>query len=128
MKKREPFFWFTISCGAVILAFILIPLVEMMTSPSFSALEETIKDKDVLRSIWLSLYTAGSAALVSFLLGTPLAYILARTDFRGKRLVESIIDLPIVIPWWESRFSAWPAKTTGSDESWPIWGSGSWGV
>ncbi len=98
MKKREPFFWFTITCGTVILAFILIPLVEMMTSPSFSALKETIKDKDVLRSIWLSLYTAGSAALISFLLGTPLAYILARVDFRGKRLVESIIDLPIVIP------------------------------
>lgn len=98
MKKKEPFFWFTISCGAVIMAFILVPLIEMMTSPSFSALEETIKDKDVLRSIWLSLYTAGSAALISFFLGTPLAYILARINFRGKRLVESIIDLPIVIP------------------------------
>lgn len=98
MKKREPFFWFTITCGAVILAFILIPLVELMTSSSFSSLDESMRDKDVLRSIQLSLYTAGSAAFISFLLGTPLAYILARMDFRGKRLVESIIDLPIVIP------------------------------
>nr|HPQ60196.1 ABC transporter permease [Syntrophales bacterium] len=39
-----------------------------------------------------------SAAGISFLLGTPLAYLLARRNFRGKRLVESIIDLPIVIP------------------------------
>ncbi len=98
MTKREPFFWITISCGLVIMAFILLPLIEMMTAPSFSMLKETIKDKDVLRSIWLSIYTAGLAALISFVFGTPLAYLLARTSFRGKRLVESIIDLPIVIP------------------------------
>lgn len=98
MTKREPFFWITISCGFVIMVFILLPLVEMMTAPSFAMLKETIKDKDVVRSIWLSIYTAGLAALISFVFGTPLAYLLARSDFRGKRLVESIIDLPIVIP------------------------------
>ncbi len=96
--KREPFFWITISCGLVIMAFILIPLIEMMTAPSLAMLKETIKDKDVVRSIWLSIYTAGLAALISFVLGTPLAYLLARRDFMGKRLVEGIIDLPIVIP------------------------------
>ena len=98
MRLKEPFFWITISCGIVIMAFILIPLVEMMTAPSFAMLKETIKDKDVVRSIWLSIYTAGLAAIISFVFGTPLAYLLARTDFTGKRFVESIIDLPIVIP------------------------------
>lgn len=98
MTKKEPFFWIAISCGFVIMAFILLPLIEMITAPSLSMLGETIRDKDVLRSIWLSIYTAGLAALISFVFGTPLAYLLARTDFAGKRLVESIIDLPIVIP------------------------------
>lgn len=98
MTKKEPFFWVTVSCGIVIMAFILLPLIELMTAPSFAMLKETIKDKDVVRSIWLSIYTAGLAALISFVFGTPLAYVLARTDFRGKKLVESIIDLPIVIP------------------------------
>ncbi len=96
--RREPFFWISISCGLVIMAFILLPLIEMMTAPSLAMLKETIKDKDVVRSIWLSIYTAGLAALISFVLGTPLAYLLARRDFMGKRLVEGIIDLPIVIP------------------------------
>jgi molybdate/tungstate transport system permease protein len=96
--KREPFFWITISCGLVIMAFILIPLIEMMTASSLAMLKETIVDKDVVRSIWLSIYTAGLAALISFVFGTPLAYLLARREFRGKRLVEGIIDLPIVIP------------------------------
>ena len=98
MEKREPFFWFTISSGAVIMVFILLPLIEMMTAPSVSMLKETIKDRDVVRSIWLSISTAGSAALISFIFGTPLAYFLARTRFRGRRFIESIIDLPIVIP------------------------------
>jgi len=98
MKKREPFFWFTVLCGISIMAFILLPLIEMLTAPSLSMLRETIQDKDVVRSIWLSIYTAGAAALISFFFGTPLAYLLARTNFRGKRFLESIIDLPIVIP------------------------------
>jgi molybdate/tungstate transport system permease protein len=98
MKKKEPFFWFTISCAVVILAFILLPLIEMMTEPSLSMMKETARDRDVMRSIWISIYTSGSAALISFLFGTPLAYLLARTYFRGRRFVESMIDLPIVIP------------------------------
>lgn len=96
--KREPFFWISISCGIVIMAFILLPLIQMMSAPSVEMLKESIQDKDVVRSIWLSIYTAGLAALISFFLGTPLAYLLARHDFRGKRLVEGIIDLPIAIP------------------------------
>ncbi len=96
--KREPFFWITVSCGLVIMAFILLPLIELMTAPSLAMLKETIQDKDVVRSIWLSIYTAGLAALISFILGTPLAYLLARSNFRGKRLMEGIIDLPIAIP------------------------------
>ena len=96
--KREPFFWISVSCGIVIMAFILLPLIQLLTSPSVGMLKETIGDRDVARSIWLSIYTAGLAALISFFFGTPLAYLLARHDFRGKRLVEGIIDLPIAIP------------------------------
>jgi len=96
--RREPFFWVSVSCGIVIMAFIILPLIQLITAPSLGMLRESIGDKDVLRSIWLSIYTAGLAALISFFLGTPLAYLLARSNFRGKRLVEGIIDLPIAIP------------------------------
>jgi molybdate/tungstate transport system permease protein len=96
--RREPFFWITVSCGLVIMAFIILPLIQLITAPSLGMLRDTFQDKDVVRSIWLSLYTAGLAALISFVLGTPLAYLLARSKFRGKRLVEGIIDLPIAIP------------------------------
>jgi len=98
MRKKGPFFWVFLSSGVVILAFILLPLIQMMTAPSFEMLQKTIVEKEVLQSIWLSIYTALIASFVSFLFGTPLAYLLARNNFKGKKFVESVIDLPIVIP------------------------------
>ena len=80
------------------MVFILFPLIEMVIQPSFQDLKETIQDPDVVRSIWLSIYTAGMEGLISFIIGTPFAYLLARKEFPGKKLVESIIDLPIMIP------------------------------
>jgi len=97
-RRPDPFFWVNLSIGSIILIFILLPLIEMLTAPTLQAIKETIVDDEVYRSIWLSIYTAVLAAGISFILGTPLAYILARHDFFGKRFVEAVIDLPIVIP------------------------------
>lgn len=87
-----------VAAGAVILAFIVLPLWQMVTAPTLASLWETIHDKDVLDSIALSVGTSLGAAVICLVLGTPLAYLLARRDFPGKRLVESVIDLPIMIP------------------------------
>ncbi len=96
--KIEPFFWLTVSSAGVITAFILLPLVQVLVEPSLASLWETIQDKDVRASIWLSISTSGMAAIISLVVGTPTAYLLARKDFPGKRLVESVVDLPIMIP------------------------------
>ena len=69
-----------------------------MTSSTAVDLRQSLQDGDVMRSIRLSILTAGAAAGIAFLFGTPLAYLLARHDFRGKRFLEAVIDLPIVIP------------------------------
>ncbi len=97
-KRIDPFFWIAIFSTATVVIFILFPLIEMVVQPSFQDLKDTIQDPDVVRSIWLSIYTAGMAGLISFIIGTPFAYLLARKEFPGKKLVESIIDLPIMIP------------------------------
>jgi len=98
MARKEPFFWVSVSCGIIVLAFIVLPLFEMLTAPSLAMLLETLKDKNVVHSIWLSIYTAVMAGIISFVGGTPLAYVLARSQFKGKHIIEGIIDLPIVIP------------------------------
>ena len=97
-QYRDLFFWLAVASSAVIVAFIVIPLVEMMTQPTMGALKDTLMDRDVVHSIRLSLVTAGAAALIALVLGTPLAFLLARRPFPGKKILESIIDLPIMIP------------------------------
>jgi molybdate/tungstate transport system permease protein len=97
-NKLDPFSLLTISCTFIILLFILLPLIEMIFQPSLQSLQDTIQDKDVVRSIWLSVYTSSLAALISLVVGTPFAYLLARKQFFGKKFVESVVDLPIMIP------------------------------
>jgi molybdate transport system permease protein len=52
----------------------------------------------VLDAIALSLVTTSVSLAITVALGLPLAYVLARRTFPGKRLVEVVIDLPIVLP------------------------------
>jgi len=55
----------------------------------------------VRASIALTFYDS----LIAFVCGVPLAYLLARVDFPGKRLVEGIIDVPIVVPHSAARMA-----------------------
>ena len=96
--RIDPFFCLAVLATLTVLLFILLPLIEMVAQPSLHDLKETIQDPDVFASIRLSIYTAGLAALISFIIGTPFAWLLARKTFWGKSFVESIIDLPIMIP------------------------------
>ena len=51
-----------------------------------------------MEALWLSVRLAGSVAVILLLLGTPLAYVIARTRWRGKFLLESLVALPLVLP------------------------------
>ena len=77
---------------------ITLPLLKMTFTPSFAMLMETICDKDVLAAMGMSMGTALSASFIAFVFGTPLAYLLARKKLFGKKIIEGIIDLPIMIP------------------------------
>ncbi len=98
--------WFTangmtltfVLLGAIIFLFIIVPLIKMIVSSDPKILLDTLLDSEVLSSIWLTLYAALIATAVGCILGVPLAYLLARVDFPGKTLVESLIDVPIVVP------------------------------
>jgi molybdate transport system permease protein len=50
------------------------------------------------KAIILSLWTSTVATLVAITFGTPLAYVLSRSRFRGKTIIDALIDLPIVLP------------------------------
>lgn len=84
--------------GAVIITLLLLPVLDLLFSAGFDGLLNAIADKNALQAIFTSFEAAFIATLLSFVFGVPLAYIMARKDFFGKNIIESIIDLPIVIP------------------------------
>jgi molybdate transport system permease protein len=53
---------------------------------------------DALAALRLSLITSLISLFITLILGTPLAFMLARWNFRGKSALELLIDLPIVLP------------------------------
>ena len=87
-----------VAASMMVLLFILVPLAEMILQPSMADLVETVRDEEVMSAIGRSLSCSGAAAIISCIFGTPIAYLLARAQFRGKKIIESIIDLPIMIP------------------------------
>jgi molybdate/tungstate transport system permease protein len=87
-----------LSGGLLALTAVLFPLIHLGMQDSLQTLWRTFLRGDVASAIWLSLLTSTIATLVLCLWTVPLAYALARTDFPGKRWVESIVDVPILVP------------------------------
>ncbi len=84
--------------GALLVLFVAVPLVRTVLASSPGVLWQTLADRAVREAILLTFYTSFLATLLAFVTGVPLAYLLARCDFPGKRVVEGIVDVPVVVP------------------------------
>lgn len=87
-----------IALSFVIVAFLIIPLIKLLLSIHFISYISTIKDKEVIGSIILTMKVSLFAVIFVLFTGLPLAYLIARYEFKGKSLLESIIDIPIMVP------------------------------
>ncbi|MCK4475531.1 MAG: ABC transporter permease [Methanophagales archaeon] len=98
--KREKIFILFLFLGFFLIAFVCITLGNMFykQAEDFSGLVDAAKDPVVLTAIWISISAAICSTLIAFFFGVPLAYFLARKDFFGKSIIESIVDVPLVVP------------------------------
>lgn len=78
--------------------FLLIPLLALLLRVNRAALLTHLADRAVAQALSLSLTTSALATLLALLLGTPVAYVLARRQFPGRGLLDTLIDLPMVLP------------------------------
>ena len=95
-KFRER--WFMLLMGSFLVIYIIWPLAGMFYRADWSLVASTTRDNVVIGALWRSIWTAAAATGVIAIFGTPLAYFLARQDFRGKSVLEAIIDVPIMVP------------------------------
>lgn len=95
---RSPFQLAITLASALILLFIIAPLVGMFVATSPVELFDTAKDTEVQQSIKLTIWVSLAATVFFSVAAIPFAFLLARKNFPLKSIVTGIIDLPIVIP------------------------------
>ena len=86
------------SISLVFILFILIPLAAIFVNLSPGAVFMELHNPSVLDALEVGLATSSLATIMSFAFGVPTAYLLATRDFRGKSLVDALLDLPMVLP------------------------------
>jgi len=84
--------------ASILVVFVALPLAATLFKTTPGAILQTLADREVLEALRLTFLAAAVATLIALLTGLPLAYLLARYKFTGKRLIEGLMDLPIVIP------------------------------
>ncbi len=74
------------------------PLLALVVRAPWRDLPEQLTSPAVWDALRLSLVCATCATALSLVVGVPLAWLLARTDFPGRSLVRALVTLPLVLP------------------------------
>lgn len=93
--------WFTLALAvalAGLLALVGLPLASLLLRVRVSELVARLQQPVVLDALRLSLVTSTVATALVVALGLPIAYLLALPSFRGKAALETVVQLPMVLP------------------------------
>ena len=97
MRRR----WFgallAVAIGAVVL-FLTLPVLAIFLDVPPGRLLDSLTEQGALDALWLSLQTTAAAMAIIVLVGTPAAYFLATRRFRGRDVVVTLVELPLVLP------------------------------
>jgi molybdate transport system permease protein len=80
------------------LLFLLIPLFSLFVHANPGQVFANLSDPDIMQAIQLSFVTTIITLVITLAGGTPLGYLLARGKFPGRTVLDTLIDLPIVMP------------------------------
>ncbi|OLE27551.1 MAG: molybdenum ABC transporter permease subunit [Actinobacteria bacterium 13_1_20CM_3_71_11] len=80
------------------LLLLVLPLAGLVVRTPWSTLPHQLAAPGVLTALRLSLQCATLATLVCVVLGVPLAWLLARVEFSGRRVVRALVTVPLVLP------------------------------
>ncbi|MFI7635986.1 ABC transporter permease [Nonomuraea sp. NPDC049400] len=96
VSGRPP--WMLVVPALAGLTFLVLPLAGLLIRAPWSTLPQRLAEPHVLEALRLSLVTATVATALCLLLGVPLAWLLARAEFPGRRLVRALVTVPLVLP------------------------------
>lgn len=96
MNRGTP--WFLLLPGIVALAFLLLPLVGLLTQAPWSGFAGILSSPEALAALRLSLVTSLTATGIAVLLGIPLAWLLAREVLPWTGLLRALVIVPLLLP------------------------------
>jgi molybdate transport system permease protein len=85
-------------CLAAVLTFLTLPVVAIFVDSSPAELIDSLGEEGALDALWLSLKCTAASIAIILAVGTPAAYLLATRSFRGRALIVTLIELPLVLP------------------------------
>lgn len=77
---------------------LLLPLAALLVRAPWGSMADLLGSSSLRTALRLSLLTASIATVLCVILGVPLAWILARLEFPGRRLVRAVVTVPLVLP------------------------------
>lgn len=77
---------------------LVVPLVALVLGTPWATVPEQLAQPQVRDALRLTALTSGATVVGCLLLGTPLAWLLARVDFRGRWLLRAAVTVPLVLP------------------------------
>ena len=98
MRKNKCFNILFCNLSFIVIFIILFPVINIFLKNDIQIFKQTLVDKEVISSILLTARASLYASIFGIIFGVPLAYILARGKFFGKAFLESVIDIPVIIP------------------------------
>jgi len=98
IRPEWPFLLFLVFVVAAYLGLLLLLVGANMLTVSWSQASEILKDADIQHSITLTFVTCTATAILSVLVSVPVGYLLSRYQFRGRALVDTFLDIPILLP------------------------------
>jgi molybdate transport system permease protein len=84
--------------AALFVAFLVAPLVCLVLRVPLAGFGHYLRDPLVLTALLLTVKTTVLAVAIIAVIGTPVAYLLARREFAGKQLLDAIVDVPLTMP------------------------------
>ena len=84
--------------AAIAALFFILPLTGLVIRAPWSSMTKVITSSTSLDALWLTLIASLATTALALLFGFPLAWLLARVQFRGKALVRGLTTLPMVLP------------------------------
>jgi len=98
VTRLRPFTLFLFGCSGLLTLLLLLPIIAILISSNPLELLRLTMRPEVLQALWITFFSSLLALPPIFLLGLPSAYALSRSDARLRRPLETLLELPMVMP------------------------------